>query len=92
MARVLYNPRQSAETRIEHFKGQSFTFFKDRGYSFSDDKEMDEIVDHFLDIGFKYVEAKKEKVSPSVNNGKKESKPKKKNDSKFAKILKKKGK
>lgn len=88
MARNVYNPKQTRETQMYYFPGNKQhnahyigPFKQKDGYAFSDDKEMDSVVDYFVKkMGFKIKGQKTSGVSSQVNktdDEDKEEKPKK---------------
>ena len=73
MVRQLYNPKQIKETQMYYFPGNNRVgghyigpFKKKDGYFFSDDKEMDDIVNFFIKQGFKTKQTKKT-ISAKIN-------------------------
>lgn len=86
MGRQVINPKQTKERQMYYFPGGRThsghyigPFTKKDGYHFSDDKAMDEIVEHFVEKqGFKI----KGQKTPSVSNKVEEEDKKQTEDSK----------
>jgi len=55
MARILINPKQTQKKALyQDHQGVKVLFDRDNGYAFSDDSTMDETIEHFKSLGFKF--------------------------------------
>lgn len=66
MARLVKNPKQTAESQIYYDQEHVAITFPRSGYYFSDDASMDATVDYFIkELDFKLVEPKSKELKKS---------------------------